>query len=252
MCMTDVTTGVQPAAEAARRIPSPAPDREPLKVNIFDFLAGASCQLQPLFPYHDAGSMVPCGAVFTGDSEDSDFGHFFHYNTVQEVAVNFGANKAMLQSGQIFVTQQVHGVNSFLRAPDDPDAFILMTITQHQSEDVDQDEAIAFRCQKCHEELLRHEYNATPKGVDGHDPSQWGGSVDDEHPPFITLWGTNKAAVDYDAESVRTCSKCGHVNPPHPHHKSGFQRYLTQTQSVERGKRALRAAARPASETTED
>ena len=97
-----------------------------------------------------------------------------------------------------------------------------MTITQHQSEDGDQNEAILFRCQKCHEELLRHEYNATPKGVDGYDPSQWGGSMTDEVPMFTTLWGTNKAAVDYDDESVRTCPKCGHLNAPYPHHKAGL------------------------------
>jgi len=38
-----------------------------------------------------------------------------------------------------------------------------MTITQHQAEDGDQGEAILFRCQKCHEQLLRYDYNATPK-----------------------------------------------------------------------------------------
>ena len=65
----------------------PTGHREPMKVNVFNFMTGASCQLLPLFPYHDAGAMVPCGAVFTGDPEDSEFGHFFHYNTVQQVAV---------------------------------------------------------------------------------------------------------------------------------------------------------------------
>jgi hypothetical protein len=247
--MTQTTESVGPADQQARRIPPPSGHRDPLKVNVFDFMTGAACQLLPLFPYHDAGAIVPCGAVFTGDPHDSDFGHFFHYNTVPEVAVTFGANNGMLQSGQIFVTQPMHGVNSFLRNPADPEAFILMTITQHQSEEGEQDEAIVFRCQKCHEQLLRHEYNATPRGIEGYDPSQWGGAVDDQLPPFITLWGTNKAAVDYDDESVRTCSKCGHVNSPHPHHKSGFQRYLSQVRSAESAKRALRAAARSAAET---
>lgn len=249
--MTRSTASVQPTDQLSHRIPLPSTHREPLKVNVFDFLSGASCQLQPLFPYHDAGSMVPCGAVFTGDPEDSDFGHFFHSNTVQEVAVNFGANNGMLKSGQIFVTQQVHGVNSFLRDPADPAAFILMTITQHQSEEGDQGEAIFFRCQKCHEELLRHAYNATPKGSEGYDPTQWGGSVDDELPPFVTVWGTNKAAVDYNDESVRTCSKCGHVNSRHPHHKAGWQRYLNQVRSAELAKRALRAEAQPATQAKE-
>ncbi|MEZ0353741.1 hypothetical protein [Mycobacterium sp. pR1184] len=249
--MTHTSHSVEPADQQAHRIPPPSGHREALKVNVFEFMAGAACQLLPLFPYHDAGAIVPCGAVFTGDADDSDFGHFFHYNTVQEVAVTFGAHNGMLQSGQIFVTQPMHGVNSFLRDPADPEAFILMTITQHQSEEGDQREAILFRCQKCHQELLRHDYNATPKGAEGYDPSQWGGSVDDELPPFMTLWGTNKAAVDYDDESVRTCSKCGHTNPRHPHHKSGFHRYLSQVRSAEAAKRALRAAARPMAESQE-
>jgi len=248
--MTQTTTSVCPADQHARRIPLPTGHREPMKVNVYNFMTGATCQLLPLFPYDDAGAMVPCGAVFTGDPEDSEFGHFFHYNTVQEVAVTFGANNAMLQSGQIFVTQQLHGVNSFLRDTADPEAFIMMTITQHQSEDGDQNEAILFRCQKCHEELLRHEYNATPKGVDGYDPSQWGGSMTDEVPMFTTIWGTNKAAVDYDYESIRTCPKCGHLNAPHPHHKAGWQRYLNQVRAAESAKLSLRSAARSATEST--
>lgn len=239
--MTSTPTGV-------RRIPPPSPAREPLKVNVFDMLTGAVSQLQPVFPYHDAGAMVPCGGIFTGDPDDNKFGHFFHYNTVEEVAVTFGANDAMLQTGQIFVTQQLHGVNSFLRNPDNPEAFILMTITQHQSEEGDQNEAILFRCQKCHEQLLRHDYNATPKGVEGHDPSQWGGADDDEVTPFVTIWGSNKAAMDYNDETVRTCPKCGHLNPTHPHHKWGWERYVRQVRTAESGKRALRSAAASATE----
>jgi hypothetical protein len=247
--MTQTTTGSASAPERVRRIPPPSGAREPLKVNVFDLMTGAACQLLPLFPYHDAGTMVPCGAVFTGDPDDAEFGHFFHYNTVEEVAVTFGANNAMLQSGQIFVTQQLHGVNSFLRNPADAEAFILMTITQHQSEEGDQSEAILFRCQKCHEQLHRHDYNATPKGVEGHDPSQWEGSADDEVPMFVSIWGSNKAAVDYNNdESRRTCAKCGHVNAPHPMPKWGWQRYVDQVRAAESAKRALRSAAASATD----
>src|SRR4029450_1363566 len=160
----NVVTGAASASDTVRRIPPPSGPREPLKVNVFDMMTGAACQLLPLFPYPDAGATVPCGAVFTGEPDDAEFGHFFHYNTVEEVAVTFGANEAMLQTGQVFVTQQLHGVNSFprhapvphqrhgansfLRHPADPEAFILMTITQHQAEDGDQSEAMLFRCQK--------------------------------------------------------------------------------------------------------
>jgi hypothetical protein len=247
--MTHTVPGSTSAPEKARRIPPPSGAREPLKVNVFDLMTGAASQLLPLFPYHDAGAMVPCGAIMTGDPNDSQFGHFFHYNTVEEVAVTFGASQAMLQSGQIFVTQQLHGVNSFLRNPANPEAFILMTITQHQGEDADQAEAILFRCRKCHEQLLRHDYNATPKGIAGHDPTQWGGSIGDEVPMFATIWGSDKAAVDYNHESVRTCPKCGHVSGEHPRHKWGWQRYVSQVRTAESAKRALRSVAESASES---
>lgn len=241
--MTQILPGAASAPERTHRIPPPSGPREPMKVNVFDVMTGAACQLFPLFPYFDAGAMVPCGAIMSGDANDSAFGHFFHYNTVEEVAVTFGANQAMLQTGQIFVTQQLHGVNSFLRDSADPEAFILMTITQHQAEDGDQSEAILFRCQKCSEQLVRFDYNATPKGVEGHDPTQWGGSHDDEVPMFTTIWGSDHAAVDYDDESARTCPKCHHINPPHPHHKWGWNRYVAQVRTAESAKRAMRAVA---------
>jgi hypothetical protein len=251
MDMTHTATSPTSAPEQTPRIPPPSGAREPLKVNVFDLMTGAACQLLPLFPYHDAGAMVPCGAIMTGDPNDSEFGHFFHYNTVEEVAVTFGANEAMLQTGQIFVTQQLHGVNSFLRDPAKPEAFILMTITQHQAEDGDQGEAILFRCRKCHEPLVRFDYNATPKGVEGHDPTQWGGSADDEVPMFATIWGSDKAAIEYNDESARTCPKCGQVNAPHPQHKWGWHRYVSQVRTAQSAKRALRTVAGSATEHKE-
>ena len=90
---------------------------------------------------------MPCGAVFTG-GPDMEHGHFFHWNTVNEVVVTYGANQAMLAPGQIFVTQQLHGVNSSLRNEKDPEAFAVMVITQHQSTSGDQREAVLARCKK--------------------------------------------------------------------------------------------------------
>ena len=225
------------------RIPPPSDTREPLKVNVFERMTDASCQLLALFPYHDAGAMVPCGAIFTGEPHDGEFGHFFHWNTTEEVTVVYGAHGAMLQTGQIFANQKLHGVNSFLRDPKDADAFAVMVITQHQSDEGSQREAIIFRCRKCHEQLLRFDYDATPKGVDGHDPAQWGGTPDDEIPIFATLWGSAEASARFTDESVRTCGACGHVNPEHPEPKWGWQRWVAQARTAERSKATIRAAA---------
>lgn len=225
-----------------QRIPPPTGRREPLKVNVFACMAGAASELHALFPYHDAGAMVPCGAVFTGSPADGEFGHFFHWNTVEELTVVFGANGALLQTGQIFANQPLHGVNSFLRDPRDAEAFGVMTITQRQSDVDEQQEAIIFRCAKCHEQLLRFEYDATPKGVPGHSPEQWGGSVDDDHPVFTTTWGSAEAAARLnDDEAVRTCPKCGHVNDEFPEPKWGWQRCVEQTRTANRARATLRA-----------
>ena len=45
--------------EDTRRIPPPDPDREPLKVNVYERMAKAASQLMPLFPYDSAGAIVP-------------------------------------------------------------------------------------------------------------------------------------------------------------------------------------------------
>jgi hypothetical protein len=233
---------LRPGAQA-RRIPGPDEARPPLKSNVFTFAAGIASQLQPMFPYEAAGNLVPCVAVMQGIA-DGHYGHFFHWNSVEEIAVVFGSKNGMLATGSVFATQQLHGVNSFLKDPADPDAFILITITQRQAEDGDQSEAILFRCQKCSQELVNFKYNATPRDIGGHDPAQWGGRHDDKVSMFPTLWGSATAADQYnESEASRTCSGCGHVNPEFPQQLWGWRRWVAQQQSVNASKRALAAAA---------
>src|SRR5690348_2820172 len=139
-----VTTLIQPAREIQRRIPLPREDRPPLKVNIFEKMQAGNCQLIPLFPYEDADSLVPAGAIFRGDP-GADFGQFFHFNTVDEVAHVFGTNGALLQTGQIYATQPLHGVNSFLKDPPNAENFLVIAVTQHQRASGPQNEPVIFR-----------------------------------------------------------------------------------------------------------
>jgi len=70
--------------------------------------------------------------------------------------------------------------------------------------------------------------------------------------PFVTIWGSNKAAVDYNSdESVRTCPKCGHINAPHPQQKWGWQRYVDQVRAAESAKQSLRSAAAQSTQSKE-
>ena len=224
--------------------PIPGPDgrRVPLKVNVFDAMAGAACALLPLFPYVDAGAIVPCGVIIRGDPK-TDFGQFFHYNTAEEVNVVFGSNNALLATGQIYASQNLHGVNSFLRYPEDPDAFVLVTVTQHQAETADQTEAVIFRCAKCHNQLLRFEYDATPPGSARANPRRFGQAADDRLPMFATLWGGTEAVAELDSEDVRTCKECGHLNDRYPIGTWGWQRYVTQVRTANDSRRALDSAA---------
>jgi hypothetical protein len=216
--------------EDTRRIPPPDPDREPLKVNVYERMAKAAAQLMPLFPYDSAGAIVPCGAVLTG-GPDKEYGHFFHWNSVNEVVVTYGATSAMLAPGQIFVTQQLHGVNSFLRDEKDPAAFAVMVITQHQSSSGDQKEAVIARCKKCKAELVRHSYDATPHGLPGYDPERYGGETDPVR-QFATLYASTEFVALRNSDEGRTCAECGHENALFPADRWGWARQVEQTRAV--------------------
>ncbi|HEY1293172.1 MAG TPA: hypothetical protein VGJ60_08840 [Chloroflexota bacterium] len=218
------------------RIPPPREDRPPLKANIFERMQVGNCQLMPLFPYLDEDALVPCGALFRG-AAGAEWGQFFHQNSVDEVIQVFGAEGATLQTGSIYVTQPLHGVNSFLKNPSNPDAFLVLIITQHQSTGAVQKEAILYRCGKCHELLVKHEYDATPMPRNQAPP--------DEVPTLTTLQGSMDAEATYNEHpDNRHCPKCGYDNPPFPGEHWGWREYIGQTRTVNEARRALEDAAR--------
>jgi len=222
-------------SETERRIPLPREDRPPLKVNLYERMQAGNCQLLPLFPYEDADSLVPAGAIFRGEP-DADFGQFFHLNTVDEVAHVFGAHGALLQTGQIYATQPLHGVNSFLKDPTNPDNFLVLTVTQHQRASGPQNEAVIFRCGKCHEVLERYEYDAQPAARGTHPRNGV--------PLFTTLQGSVDAVQTLNEhESNRRCGSCGHDNPTFPLERWGWRQYVQQTRTVNDARHALDAAA---------
>jgi hypothetical protein len=214
------------------RIAPPGDSKEPLKVNVFHHMAGANCQLLPLFPYLGPGAIVPCGAIFTG-APGAQFGHFFHYNTEHEVVLTFAGNKAMMATGQVYATQPLHGVNSFLRSPEDPEAFLILTITQRQQEEREQKEAVIVRCQNCHAELVRLEFEAMSTSASTGDS--------DAIEPFLTIIRTDEATVLLEAQ--RTCAKCGTVAEAFPRETWGWQRYAAQIRTVNVGRRTLNERA---------
>jgi hypothetical protein len=229
----------QPAARPARRIPPPAGDKEVLKANVFERMQSGNTQLLPLFPYCGEGDLVPCGAILRGEP-GADWGHFFHWNTVDEVVTVFGGSGGLLHTGQVFATQKLHGVNSFLKDPNDASSFLVLTITQRQSVAEPQQEAVILRCGQCAEQLVRFDYDAPPlPPADRRDPDP------DAHPPFTTIVKSWEAVAGYNAdETKRQCPKCGAANPPFPLARWGWGQYAAQSQTVNAARRALDAAAR--------
>lgn len=231
------------SAEEVLDIPPPDGEREPLKVNIFEFAAGSSCQLQPVFPHNGPGAIVPCVAILRGGAPEGHYGHFYHGNSVEEVSLTWASRNGMLGPGSLHPTAPVHGVNSFLKDPSDPEAFALISITQHQAEQGDQQESIIFRCSKCDAEVVRLDYDASAPCNNSYDPSQWGGSDEDTVPMFATVWGSAEATRRYNEESARTCRECGHVNAEHPEPLWGWQRFVDQTRAANEARRVMAVAA---------
>lgn len=209
-------------------MPSPAPDKVPMKVNAFAVARQGNSQLLPLFPYIGPGAIVPCAAALFSDGQPNQVGYFVHSNTVDEVAVVLGSNGRM-RTGDVFVGAKSHGVGG-----DAGEAFFtVMTITQRQLEEGGQPEALAFQCEKCSAELVKHEFD--------------GG---EEHAqvtllsPLPTIAGSFEAAMKLNSsEAARTCSACGHVSPLFPLHFWGWGHYMHNTKITVDARRALEEVA---------
>ncbi|MFD4603024.1 hypothetical protein ACFWPQ_33990 [Streptomyces sp. NPDC058464] len=219
------------ALKTTHDIPAPDPGVEPMKVNVYEHMAKAAAQLAPLFPYDHAGAIVPCGNVLVG-GPGQEYGQFFHWNTVSEVVVCYGARNSPLSPGQIIATQNLHGVNSRLSDETDSEAAAVLVVTQHQAEQGDQTEAMIAKCTGCHAELLRHEYDASPPAAPHHEVRQ-----------FPTTVGSARFAELRNTDEVRTCRECGLVNDSFPGTSWGWSRQVTQTATVQAAQSALRQAA---------
>src|SRR6266852_5182252 len=118
-------------APAARRIAPPAVGKAPLKVNVYQAMQATNTTLLPLFPYLEAGAIVPCGAIFCGGPGRS-FGHFFHTNPLNEVVLILGAHGGNVEAGDVHVLAKTHGVRPDIKDPTDPTSFLIACITQRE------------------------------------------------------------------------------------------------------------------------
>jgi hypothetical protein len=218
-----------------RTIRKPDPDRDPLKANVFGFVQNSTVALAPLFPYLDEGSIVPCAATFHG-GQGKRFGRFQHFNTVDEVAVIFGASGQLTRGvGLVRVGPKLHMVQAPMENPEDPDASGIIVITQRQKIGKEQREEVRFVCAQCDRRLFVHEADATP-AKRGTKPSP-GGTL------FVSIAESAEAARRFnDDEAGRKCTHCGYQNPPFPSADWGWETHVSQTEVVRRGTQSLAAA----------
>jgi hypothetical protein len=207
---------------------SPADDKQPLKVNIFEFMQGANSALIPLFPYLDEGAIVPCGTLFDG-GPGIFYGSFEHFNDVDEVSITFAAEGSRYRPGFVRVGPRQHFVGNPFGPDDDQNAYALIVITQRQLVGRPQKERVIFRCTTCKNELLNHEFDATPA------PRGRQRATRGEPAPFTTIIESVATYRTYN-EAHRTCPKCGHVNERFPLELWGVDRYASQNQKVRRGR----------------
>jgi hypothetical protein len=233
----DVGVTAVPELTETSNLKPPTGVREPVKVNVYERMSKSNAQLMPIFPYTESGTIVPCGAMLYG-GPDRPHGQFFHWNTVSEVLVAWGTNGAMIPPSSIMATQPFHGVNSFLKDEKNPESYSLVTITQRQSDDVGQREALTAKCQQCKKDLVVHEYGSGPAGTADHDPERFGRGDD-----FIEQFPTLAASTEFVEirNSDRTCKECGFENPEFPTNAWGWDRMVNQTRVANAAYHALRA-----------
>ncbi len=212
----------------ARLMPKPAPDKQPLKANVYDVSRALVSTLTPMFPYLDEGAIVPTVALFYGDPVGG-YGYFQHVNTVDEIAIIFGAGgvTGRGKGGLVRLSTRDHGVGNLLTDPTSPQSYSLVTITQRQSTGVEQRESVSFDCEKCGTQLFKHEY-ASRAPRRGHQREDMG-----PIPALPTVIESANGAEAFNSDAAnRTCKKCGHVNPEFPLDRWGWARYRNQTRAV--------------------
>jgi len=212
-------------------IPKPDPEREPMKVNVYRFVQSCPTTLAPLFPYLDEGSIVPCAATFRG-GPGKTYGRFQHFNTVDEVAVMWGASGSQRRGvGLVHVGPKLHLVQPMEHA-DSPDDTGVIVITQRQAIGKEQREEIRFICEKCDRRLFTYELDATPpkRGT-----RQAAGTYS-----FTTVMESYEAARRFNADEVaRKCKHCGHQNAPFPIDAWAWDVYVNQSQIARTGTQSL-------------
>jgi 3-hydroxyanthranilate 3,4-dioxygenase len=215
--------------------------KQPRRENVYWTARETYAQLIPLFPYLDAGSIVPCVSVFYG-GPGTNVGSFVHVNTLDEVLVNFGSVQSYAKPGFARIGTKTHGVGSFDPADPPDDMSTINVITQRHPIGAHQEESIFFVCQSCKQEILRRDYDGNPPArpdAEYYTPDMT---------TFATIIESSRTAEAYNAlgDKEIACPKCGAANRPFPLRNWGWDEYRRRTLSTLRAMRSMAEATKSA------
>jgi hypothetical protein len=214
-----------------------APGKVPLKVNVFAHMMSHHGMLEqlPLFPYLAPGDIVPTAALSLALPEMPRV-QFFHYNDVPEVIVCMASDGALLSTGQLYLQQANHGVNTFLRDPQGSEGrhYQISLIIFRLKEEGPQNEGFILRCPKCNQVVFRMDRDVWQRP---------------QHPYYPELPSLRFYADAADAFNVepRTCGHCGAAQARFPVELMGWRRYAQYLELANRARHDLAAAFSPKS-----
>jgi hypothetical protein len=211
-----------------------APGKQPRKVDVFENMLAHQGMLEqmPLFPYFGPGDIVPTAALSLS-LPDMPRLHFYHYNDIPEVIVAMAGERAMLTTGQVYLQQGTHGVTTFLRQGQGPEAesYQISLIIIRMKKEGPQNEAFLLRCHSCNDVVFRM------------DRDVWTGKEHAYYPELANVRFYADAADEYN-KVERTCPKCQKPQPRFPEEIVGWRRYAQYAELANRARANIEAAAK--------
>jgi len=227
--MSATTGGTGPAWFGDDRPPAKAP----CKANVFETMMThqGMQQQKELFPYFDAGDLVPALA-FSYSLPNMPRFHFFHYNDQQELVLTLAAEGGSLTTGQLYVQSSTHGVTMFLKKAAAPEMenYQVSIITIRMKDSGPQNEAMMFRCSSCNEIVFRFDRDV----YRGPEHKYY------RELPNIRLYAD---AVDAFNSADRVCPACGEQQDKFPQDIAGWRRYAQHVTLANRAREQIAHAA---------
>ncbi|HZS38619.1 MAG TPA: hypothetical protein VFF06_17425 [Polyangia bacterium] len=209
------------------------PGKRPLKVNVFENMLAHQGMLEqlPLFPYFGPGDIVPTAALSLS-LPDMPRVHFYHYNDITEVILAMAGEGALLAPGQLYLQQGTHGVTTFLKNANGPEAksYQIALIIIRMKPAAPQNEGFVMRCVQCNEVVFRV------------DRDVWQGPEHRYYPELVNVRFYADAADEFNA-APRACAKCGAAQPRFPTELVGWRRYAQYAELANRARAAMEAAS---------